>query len=93
MNRAADGQEGDQSPPEATKEIPFHTLGGNRKSRAFLAEFDMMHKYSAIRAHISTVRFVVRASLRPAANECIFPASRYVLRRCVMIFFSLLFLS
>ena len=74
--KAADGQEGDQSPPEATREIPFHALGAHRKSRAFCAEFDIMHKSSAISARISTVISVVRASLRPAAYECIFPAFR-----------------
>ena len=74
------------SPPEATREIPFHALGAHRKSRAFCAEFDIMHKSSAIRARISTVVFVVRASLRPAAHECIFPALRYVLQRCVTIY-------
>ena len=40
--RAADDQEGDQSLPEATREIPFHSLGARVKSRAFCAEFDIM---------------------------------------------------
>ena len=47
------GQEGDLSPPEATRKIPFHALGAHSKSRAFRAEFDIMHKSLAIRARIS----------------------------------------
>ena len=60
--RAADFQEGDQSHPEATREIPFHAMRAHRKSRAFRAEFDIMYKSSAISGRISTVVFVVRAS-------------------------------
>ena len=76
-----------QSPPGATRENPFHALGVHKKSRVFRTEFDIMLTSSAIRAPISTVAFVVRASLRPAAHVCIFLALRYVLRRCVTIFF------
>ena len=83
----ADGQEGDQPPPEVTREIPFHALGSDRKCQAFLTESDIMHKSSAIRVRISTVVFVVRASLMPAAHECIFPVLRYIVRQCVMIYF------
>ena len=83
------------SPPEATREIPFYALGAHRKSRAFCAEFNIMHKSSAIRAHISTVVVVVRASLMIAAHECIFlhwvtfcdGAARYILHFRVTFYF------
>ena len=36
-----------------TREIPFHSFGAHRKSRALRAEFDIMHKSSAIRARLA----------------------------------------
>ena len=84
---AADGHEDDNSPPEITRETPFHALVAHGKCRAFRAEFDIMHKSSAIRARISTVVVVVRASPMLAAHECIFSALRYVMRRCLTIYF------
>ena len=83
----SDGQEGAHPPSEITREIPFHALEAHRKSRAFRIEFDIMRKSLAICGRISTEVFVVRASLRPAAYECIFHALRCILRRCVTIFF------
>ena len=75
------------SPPEATREIPFHALGARGKCRACRAKFDIMHKSSAIRARISTVVIIVRASLCLPHTSAIFlrcvtfcdVASRYIL--------------
>ena len=45
-------------------------FGSPQKISSFCAEFNIMHKSSAIRARISTVVLVVQASLRPAAYVC-----------------------
>ena len=65
------GKSGRRTVTSRGHEIPFHALKSHRKSRAFRAEFDIMHKFLAVHARNSTVVFVVRTSLRPAAHECI----------------------
>ena len=71
MRRASDGQEGAQSPPEVTAEIPFDVLGFHRKPRAFCAEFGIVQKSSALGARITKVPFASRVFFRPARQESI----------------------